>query len=121
MPEHALPADPTLDEVRVALSPVIGRHAGFDGWSDAAVHAAADDMGIDRDVAMLAFNGKAIDMIDAWIEGVDLELARRLPADKLGAMKIRDRITGDSAGDYGARSGIAPPRPCNHGDAPEFS
>jgi ubiquinone biosynthesis protein COQ9 len=93
MPEHALPADPTLDEVRAALAPVIGRHAGFDGWSDAAVHAAAYDMSIDRDVAMLAFNGKAIDMIDAWIEGVDLELARRLPADKLGAMKIRDRIT----------------------------
>ena len=93
MPEHALPADPTLDEVRAALAPVIGRHAGFDGWFDAAVHAAADDMGIDRDVAMLAFNGKAIDMIDAWIEGVDLDLARRLPADKLGAMKIRDRIT----------------------------
>jgi ubiquinone biosynthesis protein COQ9 len=57
------------------------------------VHAAADEMGVDRDVAMLAFKGKAIDMIDAWIEGIDLELARRLPADTLNAMKIRDRIT----------------------------
>ena len=88
-----LPADPTLDEIRVALAPLLGRHAGFDGWSDAAVHAAADDSGVDRDVAMLAFKDKAIDMIDAWIEGVDLELARRLPPEKLGAMKIRDRIT----------------------------
>lgn len=90
---NALPADPTLDEIRVALAPVLGRHAGFDGWSDAAVHAAADEMGVDRDVAMLAIKGKAIDMIDAWIEGIDLELARRLPADTLNAMKIRDRIT----------------------------
>ncbi|WP_411291243.1 COQ9 family protein [Sphingorhabdus sp.] len=90
---NALPADPTLDEIRVALAPVLGRHAGFDGWSDAAVHAAADEMGVDRDVAMLAIKGKAIDMIDAWIEGIDLELARRLPADMLNAMKIRDRIT----------------------------
>lgn len=93
MTSNALPADPTLDEIRVALAPVLGRHAGFDGWSDAAVHAAADEMGVDRDVAMLAIKGKAIDMIDAWIEGIDLELARRLPADTLNAMKIRDRIT----------------------------
>ena len=93
MPENALPSDPTLDEIRAALAPVIGRHAGFDGWSDAAVHAAADEMGVDRDVAMLAFKGKTIAMIDAWVEGIDLELARRLPAEKLNAMKIRDRIT----------------------------
>jgi ubiquinone biosynthesis protein COQ9 len=50
-------------------------------------------MAVDRDVAMLAFKGKSIDMIDAWVEGVDLELARHLPAEKLNAMKIRDRIT----------------------------
>ena len=93
MSENTLPADPTVDEIRVALAPVIGRHAGFDGWSDAAVHAAADEMDLDREVAMLAFKGKTIDMIDAWVEGIDLELARRLPAEKLNAMKIRDRIT----------------------------
>ncbi len=91
--QNALPTDATLDEIRVALAPVIGHHAGFDGWSEAAVHAAADEVGVDRDVAMLAFKGKAIDMIDAWVEGVDLELARRLPMEKLNAMKIRDRIT----------------------------
>jgi len=93
MSKNALPADPTLDEIRVALAPIIGRHAGFDGWSEAAVHAAADEMGVDRDVAMLAFKGKAIDMIDAWVEAVDLELASRLTVEKLNAMKIRDRIT----------------------------
>jgi ubiquinone biosynthesis protein COQ9 len=93
MSKNALPADPTLDEIRAALAPVIGRHAGFDGWSEAAAHAAADEMGVDRDVGILAFKGKAIDMIDAWVEGVDLELARRLPVEKLNAMKIRDRIT----------------------------
>ena len=88
-----LPADPTLDEVRAALAPIIARNAGFDGWSDAAVHAAADEAGVDRDVAKLAFKDNAIDMIDAWIDSVDLELAHRLPAEKLAAMKIRDRIT----------------------------
>jgi ubiquinone biosynthesis protein COQ9 len=93
MSENALPTDPTIDEIRVALAPVIGRHAGFDGWSVAAVHAAADEMGVDRDVAMLAFKGEGIDMIDAWVEGVDLELAHRLPLETLNTMKIRDRIT----------------------------
>ncbi|MFM2236101.1 MAG: hypothetical protein RL209_135 [Pseudomonadota bacterium] len=93
MSKNTIPADPTLDEIRVALAPIIGRHAGFDGWSEAAVHAAADEIGVDRDVALLAFKGKAIDMIDAWVDGVDLELASRLAADKLNAMKIRDRIT----------------------------
>ncbi len=88
-----LPADPTLDEVRAALAPIIARNAGFDGWSDAAVHAAADEAGVDRDVAKLAFKDNAIDMIDAWIDSVDMELAHRLPAEKLAAMKIRDRIT----------------------------
>ncbi|GAA3741688.1 COQ9 family protein [Sphingorhabdus rigui] len=88
-----LPADPTLDEIRTALAPLIARNAGFDGWSDAAVHAAADEAGVDRDVAKLAFKDNAIDMIDAWIDSIDLELAHRLPAEKLAAMKIRDRIT----------------------------
>jgi ubiquinone biosynthesis protein COQ9 len=88
-----LPADPTLDEVRAALAPIIARNAGFDGWSDAAVHAAADETGVDRDVAKLAFKDNAIDMIDAWIDSIDMELAHRLPAEKLAAMKIRDRIT----------------------------
>jgi ubiquinone biosynthesis protein COQ9 len=88
-----LPADPTLDEVRAALAPIIARNAGFDGWSEAAVHAAADEAGVDRDVAKLAFKDNAIDMIDAWIDSIDLELAHRLPAEKLAAMKIRDRIT----------------------------
>ena len=88
-----LPADPTLDEVRAALAPIIARNAGFDGWSDVAVHAAADDAGVDRDVAKLAFKDNAIDMIDAWIDSIDMELAHRLPAEKLAAMKIRDRIT----------------------------
>jgi ubiquinone biosynthesis protein COQ9 len=88
-----LPADPTLDEVRAALAPIIARNAGFDGWSDAAVHAAADEAGVDRDVAKLAFKDNAIDMIDAWIDSIDMELTHRLPAEKLAAMKIRDRIT----------------------------
>jgi ubiquinone biosynthesis protein COQ9 len=93
MTEPTLAEDPTLDEIRAALAPLIARNAAFDGWSAAAVESSAAELGLDPDVAALAFKGDAMAMVDGWIESVDLELARRLPVDKLNAMKIRDRIT----------------------------
>lgn len=93
MPTNQLPAEPTLDEIRLALAPAIGRHAAFDGWTPVAVTAAANEIGVDPDVAALAVKGNAMALIDAWIDGIDLELARRLPPEKLNAMKIRARIT----------------------------
>ncbi len=88
-----LPDDPTLDEIREALAPRLAAHAAFDGWSDAAVSAAAFEAGVDADIASLAFKGGPMVLIDAWIGGVDAEMARRLPPEKLMAMKIRERIT----------------------------
>jgi ubiquinone biosynthesis protein COQ9 len=88
-----LPDDPTLDEIRLALAPAIGRNAAFDGWSEAAVESAAEEIGVDPDVAALAVKGDAMTLIDAWIDSIDLELAERLPPEKLNAMKIRQRIT----------------------------
>ncbi|MEP7348447.1 MAG: COQ9 family protein [Sphingorhabdus sp.] len=93
MSVQPLPADPTLDEIRLALAPAIARNAAFDGWSTAAVLAAASEVGVDPDVAQLAYKGGAMAMIDGWIDSIDLELAHRLPGDKLNAMKIRQRIT----------------------------
>ena len=93
MATAALPSDPTLDEIRLALAPAIGRNAAFDGWTPAAVQAAANEIGVDSDVAALAVKGNAMTLIDAWIDGIDLELARRLPPETLNAMKIRARIT----------------------------
>jgi ubiquinone biosynthesis protein COQ9 len=93
MPAQPLPADPTLDEIRVTLAPAIGRNAAFDGWSAAAVASAANEIGVDPDVAQLAYKDGAMAMIDSWIDSIDLEVARRLPPEKLNAMKIRARIT----------------------------
>ena len=93
MPTQPLPADPTLDEIRLALAPAIGCNAAFDGWSMAAVTAAAQEIGVDADVARLAYKGGAMAMIDCWIDSVDLEVAHRLPPKTLNAMKIRQRIT----------------------------
>ena len=93
MPAKPLPADPTLDEIRETLASAIGRNAAFDGWTPMAVATSAGEKGIDADIASLAFKGNAMRLIDAWIDSVDCELARRLPPEKLNAMKIRQRIT----------------------------
>ena len=84
--------DLTLDEVRARLAPLIASNATFDGWGDAARDMAAEAVGIDRDVAALAFQGGAAEMIDAWFAHVDAEMARACPPETLAAMKIRARI-----------------------------
>ncbi|WEJ98931.1 MAG: COQ9 family protein [Candidatus Sphingomonas phytovorans] len=89
----ALPQDPTLDEVREALAPLIAANAAFDGWNDAARDAAAESAGVDRDVAAVAFPGGAVDMIDAWFTQVDTAMAAALPPERLATMKIREKIT----------------------------
>ncbi|WP_294296947.1 COQ9 family protein [uncultured Sphingomonas sp.] len=85
--------DATLDEIRSALAPEVAANAAFDGWNTRAVDAAAVALGIDADVARLAFPGGPVDMIDAWFAHIDAEMHARLPAATLAAMKIRQRIT----------------------------
>ena len=86
-------ANLTLDELRLALAPAIADAAIFDGWSDAALEAAADQIGADRDVAKLAFKDDgAFGMISAWIDTIDLAMETALPPEKLAQMKIREKI-----------------------------
>ena len=86
--------DLTLDELRLALAPEIAINAAFDGWGDAARDLAADAMGVDRDVAALAFENGAVQMIDAWFAAVDAAMLAALPPERIAAMKIRARIAG---------------------------
>ena len=85
-------ADSSLEAMRLALAPAIADAAAFDGWSEEAVRAAADQVGLDADAALFAFQGGAIDMIDAWIAAIDAEMAAAFTAEQLAAMKIRERI-----------------------------
>ena len=84
--------DLTLDEIRALLAPGIAGNAAFDGWSEDALHAAADAAGVDRAVARLAFPGGAMDMIGAWIDGIDAAMAQALPAERLSGLSVRERI-----------------------------
>lgn len=88
----ALPDDPTLDEVRAYVAPLLPAQAAFDGWNRAALGNAAAEAGLDAGMVELAFPGGAMDMIDAWFAWVDSEMARAVPAEELAAMKVRDRI-----------------------------
>lgn len=88
-----LPADATLDEVRVFLPPFIADEAVFDGWTPAARDAAAVAQGVDAGLAQLAFDQGAMDMIEAWIGHVDATMIAAFPPERIAAMKIRERIT----------------------------
>jgi ubiquinone biosynthesis protein COQ9 len=88
-----LPADPTLEEIRAALAPLIAENAAFDGFGEAALADAATRAGVDADVARLAFPGGGRDMVDAWFADIDAAMATKWPAEKLATLKIRERIT----------------------------
>lgn len=86
------PSEMTLDELRLALAPLIPGHAVFDGWSDEALAMAASEIGVPAPRARLAFPGGAPDMIDAWFDAIDRAMARAFPLEKIEGMKIRQRI-----------------------------
>ena len=86
------PADLTLDELRLELAPGIAAAAIFDGWSDTALTAAADQAGVAPAVARLAYPGGAIDMIAGWVESVDAAMVKAFDPAVLAQMPIRERI-----------------------------
>lgn len=85
-------ADTSLDDLRLRLAPLIADAAVFDGWSGEAVKVAAEQAGVDADVAAYAFRGGAMEMISAWTASVDVAMARGLSAAELKALTIRARI-----------------------------
>lgn len=87
-----LPADPTIPELRDALAPLVAANAAFDGWGTGARDLAADALGVDRDVALLALPDSTA-MIDAWFSSVDAAMLAALPPERLAAMKVREKIT----------------------------
>ncbi|MES2700593.1 MAG: COQ9 family protein [Pseudomonadota bacterium] len=84
--------DHSLAGLRLALAPEIARAAVFDGWTDAALVAAAEARGTNPAVARLAFPGGAMDMIAAFVESVDAAMLAHFADGALDTMKIRQRI-----------------------------
>src|ERR1700712_994462 len=86
------PLDMNLDELRAALAPCLPAHAAFDGWGEKAIAMAAAELGVPADRARLAFPGGAAQMIDAWFDAIDMMMVAAFPADRIAALKIRERI-----------------------------
>ena len=86
------PRDMTLDELRIALAPLVPKHAAFDGWTDEALAMAAGELDVPAARARLAFPGGAPQMIDAWFDSIDVVMLHAFPPERIGAMKIRERI-----------------------------
>ena len=81
-----------LQKLRDRLALPVGENAVFDGWSVAAVDAAADSLGIDRAQARLAMPKDAAAMAEVYIQGVDRALEEQFTAKRLKGMKIREKI-----------------------------
>ena len=109
--------------IRLRLGSAIADAAVFDGWSAAAVAAAAAAEGVAPEIAELAFaadthNAATMLMIDAWIDHIDAAMAAALPADLLATLPISERIR-RLAAEHDAKAakcsaGVAPQpsRPC---------
>ncbi len=82
-----------LQSIRDQLGLAVGENAVFDGWTVKAVEAAAAQAGVDSAIARLAFGKSPIDMVEAYVGAVDAAMVDAFPADRIVAMKIRDRIT----------------------------
>jgi ubiquinone biosynthesis protein COQ9 len=87
-----MPTPTPLESLRLKLALPVGENAAFDGWNTTAVDSAAAQVGIDPAQARLAFPKEAAQMVDAYIQGVDAATKAHFPAEKVAAMKVRDRI-----------------------------
>lgn len=81
-----------LEALRLKLALKVGENAVFDGWTQAAVDSAADQLGIDRAQARLAYPKDAPGMIDAWIQGVDAAMVDHFTPERLDGLGITKRI-----------------------------
>jgi ubiquinone biosynthesis protein COQ9 len=88
---NADPNDVPLDALKPRLIEAMLPHVPFDGWGAAARDAAADDAGIDRDIAALALPD-ALSMTDAYTARADAMMVEAMLAAGVDTLKIRARI-----------------------------
>ena len=81
-----------LEQLRRRLALAVGENAVFDGWTQAAVDSAASQLGIDPVQARLAMPKGQAAMIDLYIQEVDRALEAWFTPERLGSMKIREKI-----------------------------
>ena len=81
-----------LEDIRRKLALPLGENAVFDGWTEAAVVAAAGAQGVEPAQAKLAVPKDQAGKIDLYIRGVDRALADHFTPERLEGLKIREKI-----------------------------
>ena len=67
-------------------------HVAFDGWSDRALKSGAADVGIPQHTARALFPDGGTEMIELHSQLLDNEMERRLVAEGISEMRVRDRV-----------------------------
>lgn len=81
------------EELRPAILDAVLTHVPFDGWSRAAVRAAAEDLELDPAMVELAYPDGITEMIRAFSTRADRMTVEALADRDLAALKIREKIT----------------------------
>ncbi|MFN7002141.1 MAG: COQ9 family protein [Roseinatronobacter sp.] len=81
-----------MTETRDQILDAALMHVPFDGWSDTALRAASADCGIDPATARVLFPRGGVDLALAYHKRGDAQMAERLGASDLSALRFRDRV-----------------------------
>ena len=82
----------TDNDLKARLLTAALPHVPFDGWSEVTLHAAAADTGLAEGIARAIFPRGGVDLALAYHAMGDEEMAERLAATDLSALRFRDRI-----------------------------
>lgn len=82
----------TGEDPRVRMMQAVLGHVPFDGWSDTAFRAAAEEAGVPLALARGIFPRGAVDLAAAIHRQGDAEMAARLAGEAPGGMRFRDRV-----------------------------
>lgn len=89
--EIAAPTDPDAD-LRDRLADAVAAEAAFDGWTRAALQAAAGKLELPAGEADRLFPGGPIQVLTHLSERADLRTVEDMEKGGIAALKIRDRI-----------------------------
>ena len=78
----------TRDELLEAMLP----HVPFTGWSGQSLDAAAEDLGLSADEALLAFPGGERELAAHYFDWTDRRMIEALDPRQLIRMKVRERV-----------------------------
>ncbi len=97
MSDNASDTTPTCENYdrendRAQLLEAVLVHVAFDGWSEAALNAAAKDLGIPLARALNAFPGGAAEMVAYHSESADRAMIDALLREPLSELPIREKV-----------------------------